>query len=766
MKNKTIKGNGLLFKKILFNSLGFITIVALSLGISIMTFSGQILKSQITKSSGEYLRQIIYNLDQVFSFIDSSAISLGTNALVDITLKSSAKPIDKFSDYQDIMEMMWTIKNTNKYIHSVLLYLEKDGKVISSQGSITDIDRYGTQPWINVYRQKQNAFIDTYSMYDDSLGKSVNIMSIVKSLPLSNNNLKHGALIINLDAVQVNSIINNDRIRKNEQILIIDGDGAVISSENDDVLYKTFPWSEVVSKREGTTGTYRTTVNGEDSFIIYHSMPKYNWKVASIIPSSDLFSELYSLLLFTTVIIILGLLLFFPIVGFFSKKMYNPIQKLVDLLSKEYAGSNSFMKDDINFINQSIEGLLKDRTTTYQLLEKIKPLAHEKYIKILLTGDLNEQPLNTAYMQNLGINFGQDYFTVVVIEVDNSLKKYNTSVNAVQNSFMSNFKDSLKSYIEQSGYANYIMETENFRLSVIINSNSDEQKDIDNIYIMCLELKDYIARENNYTITLGIGNTMKDITMIKTSYQQAVFAIEQKLVMGKNRVIRVSDIQDSSDKSFYKKDFIESIIKKVRELDMDGAIKTIHETTDLIISEKVDSRNLHKFFYSLLNIITYTISDMGVNTELIFSSSSDLIDDFLQNEDVEDIKKWFSNIFKRLEEAIALKESNAPNIIINRVKEYILNNYTSDISLSNIADVVYLHPHYLGKLFKKYEGITITEYLTCVRMERAKELLKCSTVKISEISNLVGISSPQYFIHCFKNYQGVTPKGFREMNRG
>jgi two-component system response regulator YesN len=282
---------------------------------------------------------------------------------------------------------------------------------------------------------------------------------------------------------------------------------------------------------------------------------------------------------------------------------------------------------------------------------------------------------------------------------------------------------------------------------------------------MCLELKEHIARENSYTITVGIGNTVSEIALIKTSYQQAVLALEQKLIIGKNSVIRICDIQENNDKSFSNKDFIESVIKNIRELDMDGAIQSINHMTDLIISEKVGSKSLHKFFYSLLNIITYTISDMGVNTELVFSPSSDLIDDFLQNEDVEDIKKWFFNIFKSLEQAIALKESNAPNDIINRVKEYIHTNYMSDISLSNIADIVYLHPHYLGKLFKKYEGITINEYLTCIRMERAKELLIGGNVKIADISQIVGISSPQYFIHCFKSYQGVTPKNFRDMNR-
>lgn len=764
-RNKgTAKASGLLFRKILFNLLGFITFVSLFLGITFTFFSGQILKSQITKSSEEVLRQILYNLDQVITFIDNSTISLGTNGLIDITLKSEQEPMSKFSEYQDIMETLWTMKNTNRYIHSVMLYLEKDGKVISSQGSITDIDKFSKYLWVDAYKRKENSFIDTYSIYDDIAGKNVNIMSIIKILPLANKNLQYGALIVNLDAQQVNSTINSDRVRKNEQILILDHAGRVISSDDTGLLYKSYPWSQVVAQMSGTTGTYETKIAGTEHYIIFHSMPKYGWKVVSIIPTEDLFSDLDRLLICIAVIIAIGFFLFFPIVGIFSKKMYSPIQKLVNLLKQE-STDISLLRDDIKFINKSIEDILNDRKITAQMLERIKPVAQEKYIKSLVTGGPDSQQMNKAFMQTIGIEFAHEHFIAVVIAVDNSLKWDHPNMNLVQISFMSTFKDNLKASIEDSGYSNYIIQLEDFRIAVLINSSFDDQQSIDNIYMMCLELKEHIARENSYTITAGIGNPVYNISEIKTSYQQAILALEQKLIFGKNSVIRICDIQESSNKTYSNKDFIESVIKNIKDLDMDGAINAINHMTDMIITQKVGSRALHKFFYSLLNIITFTISSMGVNTELVFSSNSDLIDDFLKNEDVEDIKKWFYNIFKRLEEVIAQKESNAPSDILKRVKEYLHANYMKDISLSNIADVVYLHPHYLGKLFKKHEGISITEYLTCVRIERAKELLKEGNIKIADISQLVGMSSPQYFIHCFKSYQGMTPKSFREMNR-
>lgn len=102
--------------------------------------------------------------------------------------------------------------------------------------------------------------------------------------------------------------------------------------------------------------------------------------------------------------------------------------------------------------------------------------------------------------------------------------------------------------------------------------------------------------------------------------------------------------------------------------------------------------------------------------------------------------------------------------IINKVKEYIHNNYDKDLSLEMIADYVYLSPGYLSALFKTENGITVFDYITNLRMEKkAKELLLGNNnMKIQDIAIRLGYNSSQSFIRYFKKYYNMTPNQYRK----
>lgn len=84
-----------------------------------------------------------------------------------------------------------------------------------------------------------------------------------------------------------------------------------------------------------------------------------------------------------------------------------------------------------------------------------------------------------------------------------------------------------------------------------------------------------------------------------------------------------------------------------------------------------------------------------------------------------------------------------------------------DLSLNQAASAVAVSPGYLSVLFRKETGETFIEYLTKIRMEKAKELLKTSSLKAYEVAYKVGYSDPHYFSMCFKKYTGQTPSDYK-----
>jgi AraC-like DNA-binding protein len=106
-----------------------------------------------------------------------------------------------------------------------------------------------------------------------------------------------------------------------------------------------------------------------------------------------------------------------------------------------------------------------------------------------------------------------------------------------------------------------------------------------------------------------------------------------------------------------------------------------------------------------------------------------------------------------------------PNSLGYRIKEYIDENYTCDISLNNIANHFYLSPYYISHIFKKEIGLSTINYLISRRIGEAKKLLLTSNATIEEISGKVGYENCNYFSILFKKITGTSPGRFRHDNR-
>ncbi|WPX09682.1 PocR ligand-binding domain-containing protein [Anaerocellum danielii] len=99
---------------------------------------------------------------------------------------------------------------------------------------------------------------------------------------------------------------------------------------------------------------------------------------------------------------------------------------------------------------------------------------------------------------------------------------------------------------------------------------------------------------------------------------------------------------------------------------------------------------------------------------------------------------------------------------IERIIEYIKNHYMEEITLDDLAKMVYLSPTYLSYLFKKQLGVTFKEYLINIRLKKSKELIETTDLPIGEISKMVGIEDQNYFSRLFKRKYGVSPMNYKK----
>ena len=123
---------------------------------------------------------------------------------------------------------------------------------------------------------------------------------------------------------------------------------------------------------------------------------------------------------------------------------------------------------------------------------------------------------------------------------------------------------------------------------------------------------------------------------------------------------------------------------------------------------------------------------------------------------------WFSDRLIFSCRNISTKREESSNDAIEAAKKYIEKNYTLNITLEDVSREVNISSYYLSRIFKEGTGENFIDYLTKLRIEKAKELLSTTQLSMKEICAKCGYSDPNYFSKTFKKNVGVTPTEYRE----
>lgn len=117
----------------------------------------------------------------------------------------------------------------------------------------------------------------------------------------------------------------------------------------------------------------------------------------------------------------------------------------------------------------------------------------------------------------------------------------------------------------------------------------------------------------------------------------------------------------------------------------------------------------------------------------------------------------------RIHRGAQTNEQPQASYYIQQCIHFIQQHYDDELTVKLLAKQVNVHPGYLQRIFKQHTGMTMTSYITSVRIEAAKQLLQQSEFPVLDISEHVGIGSRQYFHALFKRYTGHTPLEYRNL---
>ena len=268
--------------------------------------------------------------------------------------------------------------------------------------------------------------------------------------------------------------------------------------------------------------------------------------------------------------------------------------------------------------------------------------------------------------------------------------------------------------------------------------------------------------EDYYDVSIGIGVRIDHLSQISKSYQTAVQASLGQFYLGTNRILNP---ETSGGYHFVvDREVYDRFRNNLNADKIDETLQMIRKMTDDIRMSR-DNDLLHVKHIYLQFIITLldVVKDRGID-HLHLHSGKDMHNIRRMIEGFHTLTELADFVLDQIETIFGdIEEKDSVSRKMYRITQYIKENYT-DPALSIHAIAVYSNfsETYLCAFFKKSTGKTLNAYITEIRMEKAKELLKDSRFKLYEVANQLGYKDANYFSTLFKRYTGCTPSKFME----
>lgn len=264
-------------------------------------------------------------------------------------------------------------------------------------------------------------------------------------------------------------------------------------------------------------------------------------------------------------------------------------------------------------------------------------------------------------------------------------------------------------------------------------------------------------------ITIGIGHSCTELQFISHSYHSALNALGYKAIIGSGSTIYINDVEPIHDGKL--------LFDSKEESELIAAIKfgpkeKIGEVVQGIIGKmdeaKVHVRQYQVYCLSVMNCIIRLTQQYDLDIPETLSAEGSFLDLSKTVQRRDEFYQWLLESASGINEAINEERDNTTKTIINKAKQYIMDNYQNpDLSVEMICRQLHMSPAYFSTVFKKETGQAYIAYLTEVRLNKAVELLNTTDDKTYIIASKVGYQEQNYFSYVFKKRFGISPTKYR-----
>lgn len=277
----------------------------------------------------------------------------------------------------------------------------------------------------------------------------------------------------------------------------------------------------------------------------------------------------------------------------------------------------------------------------------------------------------------------------------------------------------------------------------------------------CHQICSLVHDTLKFTVTLGIPALFTGLRSLSAAYQDALWTLDHRFIMGNARCIFRDDLKPSAGLLSSERVEPGGLLLDLRS----GSYEKAYNQAETLLSKSLSREQMIFLAVRILSDIITCLEENRISSGHF--ELDEMLKKLLAIELGIELKQYVLDRLLEASELLSDSSGLKQNRTVNEAIRYIDENYGDrSLTLTGIAKKLYLNASYLSYLFKQETGLSLSEYLTKVRLREAKRILdEHAGCPLSLLAASVGYNDEYYFSKCFKKAYGISPKKYAEQKK-
>lgn len=476
----------------------------------------------------------------------------------------------------------------------------------------------------------------------------------------------------------------------------------------------------------------------EDVIIYSRASQLSDLRLAAYSDHSHLLKETEDLVKRIIVVSILAVLVASVIIYRCSLYTYKPLKQLGTKISGLVAPSNKTQAapDEYNLIETAVNALQNEK-------ENMMPAVIRDMLRKLLTDEFDQK-----FFDRLKEKSGQrmEYDRNVIVITESECPHSGEIITR-------RFGEMIGAVNEISGFFTEVTAAR----CVGVFSTSFEY----NQFLIQISSIKKLLENEGVLMTCCVSREFMNWENLRSVYSETLRNLERKFFIGKNTLIYDDTPVETFSNEYYSREAGKRLVNYVTEGNNEAALETLHDLTRELRSTAGDIQYTRFVYVQIFNNLMRNVVELGGRLPKEYNEK-EVFNKMFKAESIQELETIAEKMLYVCLSNFGRRNS-AYSQNVEKVIGFLKEKYMMDLSLDDVAGAVFLSSGYLSIIFKEETGYTVMEYLTKIRMKKAKELvLQTPALKIKDISEQLGYNNVQSFIRYFKKHYGESPAAYRK----